>query len=57
MPTGIDSGNVLVGSPLLQMMVLHDARPTAGQVTLDVIRFFTEEHGSVLSRVISTIDE
>lgn len=57
MPAGIDSGNSLVGSPLLQMMVLHDARPGSGQVTLDVIRFFAEEHGSVLSRVISTVDE
>ena len=55
--TDIDSGNSEVGSPLLQMMVLHDARHGAAQLTIDVLRFFTEEHHSVLSRIISTNDE
>ena len=54
---GIDSGNSEVGSPLLQMMVLHDARPGAGSLSIDTLKFFTEDHRSVLSRVISTVDQ
>ena len=55
--TGVDSGNSEVGSPLLQMMVLYDARPGAGSLSIDTVKFYTEDHPSVLSRIISTIDE
>ena len=55
--TGVDCGNYLVGSPLLQMMVLHDARPGATPLSLEVLRFFVEENRSVLSRIISTNDK
>ena len=55
--TGVDSGNSEVGSPLLQMMVLYDARPGAGSLSIETVKFYTEDHPSVLSRIISTIDE
>lgn len=54
---GIDSGDREVGSPLLQMMVMHDARPGATPLSMDTLKFFTEHHPSVLSRIISTTDE
>ena len=55
--TGVDCGNYLVGSPLLQMMVFHDARPGATPLSLEILRFFVEENRSVLSRIISTNDK
>jgi ankyrin repeat protein len=53
----IDAGSCETGSPLLQMMVLHDARPGAGTLSIDTLKFFTEDHPSVLSRIISTADQ
>ena len=55
--SGIDSGDMEVGSPLLQMMVMHDARRGSSSLSIDTLKFFTEDHPSALTRIITTGDE